>query len=206
MTRPKRGPLLNYLDAIEAKCRQNTISLREVLDIFGTDGHYVLIVFLTIPFLQPIPMPGVSTPFGIVIALVAGLAFLGKSPCLPERLARKQISPRMALAIAQSSERVFEKILPILHPRLNFFFVQPFKPINTFLIAGNAVLLALPLPIPFSNSLPAWAIVFQALAHLERDGLFVLLSYVQCGICAVYFLFISKGLESSISFLSNWVR
>jgi hypothetical protein len=32
-----------------------------------------------------------------------------------------------------------------------------------------------PLPIPFSNSIPAWAVVLLAIAMLESDGLCVLL-------------------------------
>jgi hypothetical protein len=39
------------------------------------------------------------------------------------------------------------------------------------------VLLALPLPIPFSNSIPAWGIVFSCLSVIESNGLFILLSY-----------------------------
>lgn len=45
------------------------------------------------------------------------------------------------------------------------------------LLILNSILLALPLPIPFSNALPAWMIFFQALGHLEEDGFFIVLSY-----------------------------
>ena len=44
------------------------------------------------------------------------------------------------------------------------------------IIAGLALML--PLPIPFSNNIPAWAIVFLAIGMMEKDGLFVLLGHL----------------------------
>jgi hypothetical protein len=64
------------------------------------------------------------------------------------------------------------------------------------LLILNSILLALPLPIPFSNALPAWMIFFQALGHLEEDGFFIVLSYLQTAICLVYFVFLVLGVES----------
>lgn len=43
-------------------------------------------------------------------------------------------------------------------------------------IAG--VGLMLPLPIPFSNSIPAWAVVLLAVGMMEKDGLCVLLGHL----------------------------
>jgi hypothetical protein len=58
MTDSRRGPLLDHLDALEARCEKGDLSLQDVLDTFGVDGHYVIIAFLIIPFLQPIPLLG----------------------------------------------------------------------------------------------------------------------------------------------------
>jgi hypothetical protein len=38
--------------------------------------------------------------------------------------------------------------------------------------------LMLPLPIPFSNSIPAWAVVLLAIGRMEQDGLLVLLGHL----------------------------
>jgi hypothetical protein len=35
-----------------------------------------------------------------------------------------------------------------------------------------------PLPIPFSNSIPAWAVVLLTIGMMEKDGLCVLLGYL----------------------------
>lgn len=196
-----RGPLLDHLDAIEAKCLKGDPSLQDIFDVFGPDGHYVLIVFLVIPFLQPIPFPGLSTPFGILIALVAILAYLGKPPWLPKKWARRKIAAKTVSRIAEGSEWVFEKLSFILRPRWNLFFQRPFRVINATLLVLNAALLALPLPIPLSNALPAWMIVLQAIAHLEEDGLLILFSYLQTVICLGYFFAIAKGIGTGFGAL-----
>jgi hypothetical protein len=69
------------------------------------------------------------------------------------------------------------------------------------LLILNAILLALPLPIPFSNAIPAWMILFQALGHLEEDGFFIVLSYIQTAICLIYFGLLAFGVSSGIELL-----
>ncbi len=202
MTKRKgRGPLIDHLDEIEERCLRGDLSLKEIFEIFGADGHYVLITFLILPFLQPIPLLGLSTPFGILIISVAILAYLNKPPWVPKRWAEKQVSAKTVSKIAEGSERVFEKIARILHPRMKFLFQGPFRTINMASMVLNAFLLALPLPIPFSNSIPAWAIALLALAQLEEDGLFVVLSHLASIGCLVYFFSLVKGVEKGLGIL-----
>jgi len=44
-------------------------------------------------------------------------------------------------------------------------------------IASGGLLLLLPLPIPFTNMIPAWAVVLLAAGMMQRDGLLVLLGH-----------------------------
>jgi hypothetical protein len=50
-----------------------------------------------------------------------------------------------------------------------------------------AALLLLPLPVPFSNTIPAWAIMLMAGGLLERDGLFILAGYITALGAIVFF-------------------
>ncbi len=192
----KQGPFLEHLDAIEEKCQAVDISLREIILIFGTNSHYTLILFLILPFLQPIPMVGLSTPFGLLIALVAGFAYFKKPPFVPARWLDKRIPSSTVLKIAEGAEKIFRKISFILHPRWGLFFKAPFYALNSFLLIINAVLLALPLPIPFSNAIPAWCILIHTLAQLEEDGGAIVLSYILAAFCFVYFILIGKGVTA----------
>ena len=201
--RVSRGPLLDHLDAIEALCVSGDPRLRDILNIFGPDGHYVLTLFLILPFLQPIPLFGLSTPFGLLIAVIAVLAFLGKPAWIPARWADLTLKASAVNRISEGSERVFEKLGFLLHPRMKYFFQGPLRIVNVSLVVLNAVLLALPLPIPFSNTMPAWMILFQTLAHLEEDGAFIVASYIQTLVSLVYFGFIVLGIGAGLSLLGN---
>lgn len=201
MAKNSRGPLLDHLDELEAKCLKGDPTLKEIFEIFGPDGHYVLILFMILPFLQPIPMLGLSTPFGILIGIVAGFAYLRKPPWIPSRWAQKKVAAKTVSRIAEGSERIFEKLAFLLHPRWKFLFRGTFRSANAGLLIANAILLALPLPIPFSNAIPAWMILFQTLAYLEEDGLFIIFSYVQTVICLVYFFLLAKGVGTGFEML-----
>ncbi len=193
-----RGPLLDRLDELEEKCKSQDPSLQDIVDLFKIDGHYVLILFLIIPFLQPIPLFGLSTPFGILIGLVAVFAFYKKTPWIPKIWGLKRIPSKTVSLVAEGSERVFEKLSFLFKPRWKFFLRGPFRSLNTGVIVFSAFLLALPLPIPFSNTMPAWAILFQSLAYLEDDGALVIISYLQVVATVIFFFFISEGAKALI--------
>ena len=92
-------------------------------------------------------------------------------PWLPQRLLKIHLSGKYFPKILHGSARVLGGIEKILHPRLSFLFEYRL----TQFLAGMAVFLSglmllLPLPIPFSNMLPALTVVLVASAFSERDG------------------------------------
>ena len=56
-------------------------------------------------------------------------------------------------------------------------------------------MLLLPLPIPFSNILPAFSVLLFSAGLLERDGVFILAGYIVF-FCAVAF-FVGLGLAGA---------
>lgn len=137
-------------------------------------------ILTAVPFLQPIPVPGLSTFLGGALAFVATLTLIGRGyRSLPRRLLERKIG-RETL---QKCLKYAEKILTTLSRfptwswgRWGKFLSQP-RALASHVIFMS-VLLALPLPIPFSNSVPAWGILFASLAMLEANGVFILLSYL----------------------------
>lgn len=201
MTTSRRGPLLDHLDDLEAKCQKSTISLQDVVETFGVDGHYVLIAFLIIPFLQPLPLLGLSTPFGLLMAVIAVMAYFRKPPVLPKRFAKISLSAATVNRIANASETVFEKISFFSHPRWPVFFRGGFREINTIFLVLNVVLLALPIPVPFSNAIPAWMVAVHTIGQLEEDGLLIAISYLQTVFCVGYFAVLIKGVGALLQLL-----
>jgi len=65
-------------------------------------------------------------------------------------------------------------------------------------IAIAALLLALPLPIPFTNMIPGWAIFLIALGLMERDGLFILAGHLVLFISLAYFALLGGSVHQTI--------
>lgn len=191
----KKGPLLQHLSALEERCKTTeSMLIKDIFEVFGREGHYLFVLFLILPFLQPMPLFGLATPFGFLIAIVGLFAYLKKPAWIPNVIGNKKISRGTILKIISGAEIIFNKISFLVFPRMNFIFKEPFKTLNMILFVTNALLLTLPIPIPFSNAFPAWVILFQIIAHLEKDGLFMLLSYFQSLACAIYFSGVVWGL------------
>lgn len=58
------------LEAIRNIDPDTSLTLRQIDEIFGEDGAPVTILFLCLPFLFPMPIPGISTAFGFAIILL----------------------------------------------------------------------------------------------------------------------------------------
>lgn len=52
-----------------------SVQLRDILAVMHGRAYTLLLILLSLPFCQPIPLPGSSTPFGVVIALIGRATF-----------------------------------------------------------------------------------------------------------------------------------
>src|SRR5688572_27033379 len=75
-----------------AAARGQQVTLGELVSSLNERGHAILALFLVIPFLQPVPLPIVSTIFGLACSAFGVQMALGKPPWLPERLRRHALA------------------------------------------------------------------------------------------------------------------
>lgn len=142
------------------------ISLGELLETVGAQGPSLAAALLTLPFLQPIPLFGLSTPAGLTIA-VSGIGLvLGKKVLLPKKLAAVSLRVESVLKAAEFLARFEGSLKPYLKSESGDVLSASMMRFLGLAIAIHGVLLALPLPIPFSNSLPAWLCISASLAVL----------------------------------------
>ena len=183
------------------------MTLREVIYTLHGRAYLLLILLLALPFITPIPLPGLSTPFGLAIALIALRLALGQRPWLPMKLQRKMLPAGFfgrVFALAEKVLRFFEKFL---RPRFTALTDTPLlAQLHAVLILVAAVALLLPLPIPFTNSFPAWTILLLAAGLLERDGLFILAGYVIFATSVLYFIFLGEATAALLRELAEWVK
>jgi hypothetical protein len=166
-------------EIIHERAKEGGITLGDFFALLGNQGHQLLILFLALPFLQPIPLLGLSTPLGILIGLVALLHFRGQPPLIPARFKKLEISKRVLNKTVEVGRKLWSLLDRLaVRPRFLFFIEgRVFRLLNLFLAVTLGFLLSLPLPVPFSNTVPAFCLVIHSLAQIRRDGALVFLSY-----------------------------
>jgi hypothetical protein len=150
-------------------------------------GYYFLLLVIALPFVGPVPLPGFSVPFGAVVALIGTRLAFDRKPWLPQCLLRREIPAHTLAKWLGGAGRIMRGIEHLLRPRLSFVSNHlAFGRLAGLQIAVSGLMLTLPLPLPFSNSLPAWTVLLLAAGALGRDGVFYLAG---CGMFAVSLVF-----------------
>ncbi|MBN1961889.1 MAG: exopolysaccharide biosynthesis protein [Deltaproteobacteria bacterium] len=169
--------------------KQSQIQLDFLLDLLGERCHALFIFILVIPFLQPIPLPGVSTAFGLAIALLGVQLTLEKKPWLPHWLRKRQLSTERIVKIFAAGKNIFLRFEKVIRPRLQILHAHPiWQRITGIVITIAGLLLAIPLPIPISNFLPALIVALLSIGILEEDGLLIIWGFIAFVFCLAFFV------------------
>lgn len=164
---------------LQEEARAGPISIEEILHILSNKGRPLILILLSLPFCQPIQIPGFSIPFGLVIAFIGLRMSLGKHAWLPKKLREKKVPTETIMNITKKTLVVVEKMKPWIHPRMIWMCHSPFMEVmHGLLIFALGMCLALPLPVPASNMAVAWPILFLSFGILKDDGLFVTIGYI----------------------------
>lgn len=184
------------------------LSFQKILDLLDDESHYILVVIFLIPFLQPLSIPGLSTPIGGLILILIIYGHFQWKPKIPKRWAEKTFSVETMEGILKYADKIFIFLEKYIHPRLGFLQGGAFRYFNSILMLVSTLLLMLPLPIPFSNAIPAWGILLLALGHLEDDGVLILIAYAHSVVCSLFFYgllvaLIQPGIEKAMQWFSS---
>lgn len=180
------------LSSLSQRYREQPVPLGEVLDTLGPRASGLLVVICALPFSTPISIPGLSTPFGLVILLLATRYLLGLPPWLPERLRRVILPGAFFTKVLAASSRLVGWLERTLSPRLHLLADADWKRrLHTSVVICAALLLMLPLPPlpPFTNTLPALVAVVMTFSALKRDGLGLLAGHALFLFTIGYFAF-----------------
>ena len=79
------------LRELAAQFAERPVRLGEILDATKGRGFHLLLVLISLPFLTPIPLPGFSIPFGLVVAVIGARMALGQKPWLPQKLLAREL-------------------------------------------------------------------------------------------------------------------
>jgi hypothetical protein len=202
----RKRKLSEEMEALKARSSEGELTLREAIVVLGVRAYTLLLILLSLPFITPIPLPGLSTPFGLAVGLIALRLMLGQKPWLPEKVLSRPIPPGFFGKVFKFAAWIIRVLEKLLKPRLTFLTdtVLLYRTHAGLMMLAAAALL-LPLPIPFTNTFPAWTIILVAAGLLERDGFFILGGYIAFAAGVLYFVFLGEAAQRAMIWLKDWV-
>lgn len=185
--------LSNMLISIINDFNDDTLTLKQLIEKGGQEGLLLICALSCLPFLIPVSIPGVSTVFGAAIILIALALLFNRMPRLPQRILRKELDAKKLVPVLKKGSQLVARIEKWLKPRISPLTSPAAQRVNSMGIIFGGILLMAPLGlIPFSNTMPATAILLLSLGMMQRDGLCVLLGYVALAGTVVYFGFLAN--------------
>ncbi|MGK7916552.1 MAG: exopolysaccharide biosynthesis protein [Prochloraceae cyanobacterium] len=160
--------------------REPLVKLADILSLAEERIFGFLLVILALPSALPIPAPGYSIPFGILIFVLAVQLLTGaKSPWLPQRMMNSSIKLKTAQGVVSTAIPWLRRIEAITRPRMTYLCTS--LPGRIFIGSAIALMsISMMIPIPGTNTLPAIGIFFTGFGLQEDDGAITLGGLVLC--------------------------
>jgi hypothetical protein len=71
-----------------------SIRMIDLLEATQGRGLHLLLLLTALPFVGPIPLPGFSIPFGLLVTVLGGALAVGHKPWLPQAVLRRELPPQ----------------------------------------------------------------------------------------------------------------
>lgn len=190
---------------LQERAKTEQIAVRTVIVTLGARAYSLLLILLALPFITPIPLPGLSTPFGLAIALISLRLTLGQRPWLAKGIQRRVLPPKFFDQLVRVAGRIIAGFEKLLRPRLAILTDYGWlRQVHAGLMMVSGLALLLPLPIPFTNSFPAWVVLLMAGGLLERDGAFVIAAYTVFAAGVVYVVLLGEAATHLMERIGHW--
>jgi hypothetical protein len=183
----KQTSMSQLFRELEILTKSSNVTLDSVIKHAGFNGHFVVIFFFSLPFVIPMPLPGLSIPIGVAITALGIAIIANKNPWLPSRIRDHKVSQKTLskiFGIAARALRWLEKI-PEIGPA-NFTQLASVRVTGGFLITLCGLLLAAPLP-PGTNFLPALCVAILSAAYVEENFLLLIFGFIAFVLNGLFF-------------------
>jgi hypothetical protein len=151
------------------------VLMRQFFECFREKGFGILLMMFALPSALPVPAPGYSIPFGIILALLAGQLILGrKIPWLPEWVLRISFKRSFMEKMVPAGIAFLIRTETLVRPRFQWFSGGLLQLLPALLVIVMASFMMI--PIPGTNTAPAMVIFLIGLGLSQNDGLVLCLS------------------------------
>lgn len=165
-----------HLRALEAAV-DGPMTLGELAGRMHHSGFALVVIFICLPFLQPLPLGGLSTVLGPFVAILGVQLARGRKELrLPAWIADRRLELKTIRLLLGGARTFFSLAEKAARPRWKA--LARSEAAAGAGIALSGALLSLPFPIPLSNVICAAPATLLALGALEEDGLLSALGWL----------------------------
>lgn len=193
---------------VEQAPADTPLTLNRLMNQTEGRGLFIVVILLSLPFVTPIPLPGVSTVMGLIIGVLAVRLAVGLPPRLPKSLGDRSLDAGASRRVLAASVKILGIIEKLARPRRSAWLGwRAVRFTNAGLVALMAFLLMLPFPPfpPFTNALPAYSIILLAASMMEEDGILIWVGYAVAIGTAIYIGLILHVLEAVLHRACQWL-
>lgn len=186
--------------------RPPQVKLADIWDLAGERIFGFLFVLLALPSALPVPAPGYSIPFGVVMLFLAVQLIRGaERPWLPQKWMARSIQLEKLQGFLKAGLPWLEKIEVISRPRFTYICTSAVGRI----VIGVAIALmsiSMMIPIPGTNTIPAIGIFVVGFGLLDDDGAISLGGLTICLIGLVLSISILVAVWFGGASLLDWIK
>ncbi len=99
-----KSGLKESLCSLREKAKEGKVSVQKIFHTLSGRGKAFILILLAIPFCQPFQIPGSSSLFGLLVAMIGLRMAFGKRIWLPQKILKKEIDSRKI-------EKIIERVL-----------------------------------------------------------------------------------------------
>jgi len=187
----------------------DAISVRDIVATLGDRGFGLLIVLLSLPSALPVPAAGYSIPFGILLAILAAQIIAGRStPWLPNWALNMKLGRKMSEGIVNYAVKFFDRMEHLIKRRFEWAAGRA-----GLIFAGSVIIFmsgVMIIPIPMTNTFPAFVIFLVGVGMTEKDGLIFIGAAILGALTACFYGFIIYvaifyGVDAVIG-IKDWIK
>jgi len=166
-------PISDVLIDLKDQVPEEKVCTFDLLEALHERGFGFLLLIFALPAALPLPGLGVNVIIALPLLFLTAQQAVGRKHIwIPEKMKYKSINRSMFEAIVDKAIPFVKKIEYLVRPRLGFITQGVFS--NLIGILGMVMALSICVPLPLTNTVPAFGIALMAVGVIMRDGLAVI--------------------------------
>lgn len=170
MVKHKIRSISAVLKDLGASLPEDKVCTFDIIQGLHERGIGMLLFIFALPAALPLPGLGINVIIALPLLLLTAQQAIGRHTIwIPERMKYKSVTKARFESVVKAAIPYIEKIELFIKPRLSFVTQGIFS--HLIGLSGLIMALSVCIPLPLTNTVPAFGIALMAIGVVMRDGL-----------------------------------